>query len=387
MLARLAVAALALTTLAACSDHSTPTAPSATLQPSFSRSGDDDQHDDGSGAVFVSTNDATANAVIAFTRHSNGTLTKSSTYSTGGRGVGGTTDPLTSQFALTLSENAQTLFVVNAGSNEVTSFAVHGSTLTSRSRVTSGGTFPVSVASGHRALYVLNAQSNTIGVIPVSERGVLAAAPTQTVSLQAGALGATAVRLSRDGRYLSVTERASNTIDSYRVDEDGRLRALATTTSAGSTPFGFDYTPRGQLIVSEAGVGSVSSYGRARRGALQVATSALVTGQRATCWLIVDNAGRFAYTANAGSANISGVAIGQDGTLALSPATGIGADLGTGAQPLDLDLSRDSRFLYVIKNGTGTVGVLRTNGDGTLTPLADAPGLAIRAGYMGLAAY
>ncbi len=387
MLARLAVAALALTTLAACSDHSTPTAPSAALQPSFSRSGDDDQHDDGAGAVFVSTNDATANAVIAFTRHSNGSLTKAGTYPTGGRGIGGTTDPLASQFALTLSENAQTLFVVNAGSSEVTRFAVDGSTLTARSRVISGGTFPVSVASGHRVLYVLNARSNTIAVIPVSERGVLAAFPAQTVPLHAGAAGATAIRVSRDGRFVAVTERIGSTIDTYRVERNGSLRALATTTSAGTIPFRFDYTPRGQLVVSEARVGSVSSYGQERGGTLRVATGALVTGQRATCWLIVDGAGRFAYTANAGSANISGVAIAHDGTLTLAPATGIGADLGAGAQPLDLDLSRDSKFLYVIKNGTGTVGVLRTNGDGTLTPLADAPGLAARAGYMGLAAY
>jgi hypothetical protein len=40
-----------------------------------------------------------------------------------------------------------------------------------------------------------------------------------------------------------------------------------------------------------------------------------------------------------------------------------------------------------MKNGTGTIGAFSVNGDGSLTPLPDTPGLAVRAGYMGLAAY
>jgi len=40
-----------------------------------------------------------------------------------------------------------------------------------------------------------------------------------------------------------------------------------------------------------------------------------------------------------------------------------------------------------MKNGTGTVGAFAVNGDGSLTPLPDTPGLVARAGYMGLAAY
>ena len=62
-------------------------------------------------------------------------------------------------------------------------------------------------------------------------------------------------------------------------------------------------------------------------------------------------------------------------------------DLGAGAQPLDLDMSRSGNFLYVMKNGTGTIGGFAVAGDGSLTALADTPGLAARAGYMGLAAY
>jgi len=52
-----------------------------------------------------------------------------------------------------------------------------------------------------------------------------------------------------------------------------------------------------------------------------------------------------------------------------------------------LDMSRNGNFLYVMKNGTGTVGAFSVAGDGSLTAMSDTPGLVARAGYMGLAAY
>ena len=103
--------------------------------------------------------------------------------------------------------------------------------------------------------------------------------------------------------------------------------------------------------------------------------------------MIVDNAGRFAYVVNSGSQTISGFAIGADGSLSLPAANVVAGFFGAGAQPLDVDLSRDGKFLYALENGTGTVGVARTNGDGTLTVLPDAAGLVARVGYMGIAAY
>ena len=75
------------------------------------------------------------------------------------------------------------------------------------------------------------------------------------------------------------------------------------------------------------------------------------------------------------------------GALSLLSPTGVSGDLGAGAMPLDLDMSRNGSFLYVMKNGTGTIGGFAVAGDGSLSPLADTPGLVARAGYMGLAAY
>ncbi|HXP40655.1 MAG TPA: hypothetical protein VN833_10300, partial [Candidatus Acidoferrales bacterium] len=54
-------------------------------------------------AVFVMTNNADANQVVAFQRDPNGTLENPHSYGTDGRGSGGTVDPLASQGSLTLS--------------------------------------------------------------------------------------------------------------------------------------------------------------------------------------------------------------------------------------------------------------------------------------------
>ena len=379
------IAGLAI--LAACSDGSS-TAPRAAreLNASTDASLDETSYDrPGTGAVFVSTNSATDNAVIAFRRDVNGGLTSLGTFSTGGRGVGGTADPLASQFALTLSHDHRLLFAVNAGTNDVSVFRVTDSGLRLVGRSSSGGIRPVSVAASRHVLYVLNAESNSIGIFAVGDDGALS--PRGTRALSAGAAGGAAIRVSRDGRVLAVTERVSNTIDGFVVREDGSLGEPNTTASNAAGPFGFDYTPRGELVVSDAGAGATSGYFQSRGGSIAPVGNAVSTGQAAPCWTIVDGAGRFAYIANAGSGSISGYAIAPNGLLTLLTAGGRTGDLGAGGAPLDLDLSRDSRFLYALDNGTGTVAAFVVHEDGTLTALPKTPGLAANAGYMGLAAY
>ena len=371
----------AATLLAACSDVSSTSPLVAPAAPSRSQSSQSD------GGVFVSTNGLNGNAIVAFARAADGSLTPTGTYSTGGTGIGGVGDPLASQFAVALSPDAKFLVVVNAGSNDVSSFAVSGGSLTLVDRASSSGMRPVSVAVSKDYVYALNTLSNTIGVLAIGSDGSLTALPAKTKALPAGASGAAEVRLSPNGQLLVVSERVSNRLETFTVGDDGSLGDGVVTHDAGTTPFGFDFTTRGQIIVSEAASGSASSYNVNRDGTLAVASAAATTLQRAPCWLIVNNAGRFAYTANAGSATITGFAIAASGTLSLLTSTGVSGDLGTGAQPLDLDMSRNGNFLYVMKNGTGTIGGFAVAGDGSLTPLADTPGLVARAGYMGLAAY
>ena len=366
--------------LAACSDVR-PTAPTAVpATPGFSQGGV-------AGGVFVSTNGLNGNAVVAFARAADGSLSYNGTVATGGTGIGGANDPLASQFAVALSENAKFLVVVNAGSNDVSSFAVDGGSLTLIDRASSGGTRPVSVSVSNGFVYALNTVSNTVGVIAMGPDGSLTALPSLTKALAAGANGAAEVRANRTGDLLVVSERVSNRLETFAIANDGSLGNPVITPAAGSTPFGFDFTTRGEVVVSEAATGSASSYVANADGSLSVVSAAAPTLQRAPCWLIVSNSGRFAYTANAGSATVTGFAIDAHGALTRLTDTGLSGDLGAGSQPLDLDMSRNGNFLYVFKNGTGTIGAFSVGGDGSLTPLPDTPGLAARSGYMGLAAY
>jgi 6-phosphogluconolactonase len=112
------------------------------------------------------------------------------------------------------------------------------------------------------------------------------------------------------------------------------------------------------------------------------------TLQRAPCWLIATRDGRFVYTANAGSNSVTGFAVSPEGRLTILTPTGMTGVLGAGATPLDLDVSQDSKFLYVLEAGSNTIGAFAVSHDGSLTNLPDGVGgLSNRAGQMGIAAY
>src|SRR4029077_14610874 len=196
-------------------------------------------------------------------------------------------------------------------------------------RASSGGTRPVSVAATSKVLYVLNTGSNNVSVFQYAESGNLSAGGS--ASLSTNASGAAEVRVSPNGRVVNVTERVSNSIDSFIIGSDGALGAPINSASSGQTPFGFDYAPNGLLVVSEAGSAAASSYSQAGNGILTPESKSISTGGLAApCWLIVDPAGRFAYTANAGGSSISGFAITNDGTLTLITAGGWGGGPGAG---------------------------------------------------------
>src|SRR5438045_1520800 len=91
------------------------------------------------GAVFVMTNAADKNEIMAFERSSDGTLYDAGRYATEGRGSGGVTDPLQSQGSLTLSQDHSLLFAVNAGSGTVSVFRVRGASLRLVDKAASGG--------------------------------------------------------------------------------------------------------------------------------------------------------------------------------------------------------------------------------------------------------
>ena len=102
--------------------------------------------------IYVQTNDAERNEVVAFDRAADGKLTAIGHFDTGGRGSG--TPHLASQSSVVVSGDR--VLVTNAGSDELSLFRVTADGLELAARVPSGGSHPTSVAVHGELVYVLN---------------------------------------------------------------------------------------------------------------------------------------------------------------------------------------------------------------------------------------
>jgi 6-phosphogluconolactonase len=226
-------------------------------------------------------------------------------------------------------------------------------------------------------VYVLNSEGTpNVTAFTAGRRGALTPIPGGTRDLP-GAVGAAQVSVSPDGDDLVVSERVSNRLETLALDRRGRPGAPVITASSGTTPFGFAFSRRGELVVSEAGTNSVSSYRIGFGGALNPITPALGVGQGGVCWVAVSPDGQFAYTGNA-SGSISGFAIGRGGSLTALDADGLTAVLNP--TPRDLDFSANGRYLYAVSPGSATAGGqvtgYRVGRDGSLTQITSAPAAA-----------
>jgi 6-phosphogluconolactonase (cycloisomerase 2 family) len=105
----------------------------------------------------------------------------------------------------------------------------------------------------------------------------------------------------------------------------------------------------------------------------------------ATCWQVTTPDGRFVYTANAGTATISGFSIGANGTLTPLPGTIQGAN-PSGAANIDITISSNGKFLYTLNTGNGTIGMFAIHKDGALTNLGTVDGITPAGGFNGIAA-
>jgi 6-phosphogluconolactonase (cycloisomerase 2 family) len=332
----------------------------------------DDRHDDRKdvvGAVYTMTNDPTGNEVVVFQRDHEGILTKAGSVSTGGLGSGGGFDPLVSQGSIVLSGDHRWVLAVNAGSDEISVFRVQPKGLDLVDTVPSGGIFPASVTVFHNLVYVLNTGgSPNITGFHLGHTGRLRPLEDSTRSLGSG--GFSQVGFDPHGRRLVVTDRAGNSILVYSVGRNGvPVMNPVSSTSNGIAPFGLLFDKWGHLLVVEAGSNAVSSYDILRDGSLQVISPSVANGQSAACWIAGDPRGNV-FTTNPGTATISAYKNkARRGTLVLLDGTA-----NVGNPLLDLDITKEGRFLYALAPMNNAIDMFEIERDGSLTHLGAAPG-------------
>jgi 6-phosphogluconolactonase len=320
--------------------------------------------------VYTISNETAGNRVLAFSRAANGALTSAGSYATGGSGSGG---GLGSQGSLVVTGEGEYLLAVNAGSDTITEFRIKDDgSLKLVGSAPSGGARPISIAVRGETAYVLNGAANTISGVRVGERLRPIANSTRALSGTGGAQ----VSFTPNGRQLVVTEKATNTIDTFDVRGSEVIGNAKPTLSTGQTPFGFAFDPRGHMLVSNAaggapGASSVTSYDVTRTGAVNVLAGPVATTQTAACWVVVSEDGRYAYTTNTGSGTISGYRVGADGSLTLLDASGVTATVGAG--PIDASIVAGD--LYVVNGRDRSISIAQIASNGSLAVTGTVTGL------------
>jgi len=353
--------------------------------PAFAHDDDADDNDGASlrhGKLFISTNAPGGNEVLVYQRAgSSGAATLLNRFATQGVGTGA---GLGSQGAVTLSGSGRYLFVVNAASNTLSTFAVGGSALVLKSVVDTGGLTPISVTEHDGLVYVLNAGGNG-GVAGFrNHHGQLSPVAGATGTLSAaGGTGPAQVGFSSDGDVLVVSEKNTNRLTSFLVRRDGTLAQKTVSASSGAVPFGFAFTKRDVLVVSEAPGSTVSSYRFADNSPVpQVVTASLPNTQGAACWIAVTPNGKFAFSANAATSNVSSFGVARNGQLSLI--AGIAGPTGPNAGAVDMAVSPNGEQLNVFASRGLRIVSFTITPAGTLLPLGSVGGMP--AGSAGLAA-
>jgi 6-phosphogluconolactonase (cycloisomerase 2 family) len=323
---------------------------------------------DVAGAVFVQTDNLQGNTIVAYARSADGTLTQTGVYATGGLGgqlTGSVVDHTASQGALAYDARTRLLYAVNAGSNTITVFSVHGHHLTRIQIIDSGGTFPVSIAVHRGQVFVLNARGG--GSIQGYARlgDLLVKVPSWNRSLGFNPNAAPEftstpgqIAFTPDGSKLIVTTKGDGqSIEVFPVDRFGPAAQPVITPDPGNVPFAVAFDRHRHLVVVEAGPSAVATFVVNHDATLSL-IGRTPTGQAATCWVTVT--GRHVYASNAGSADLSGY---NDHRGELTSLGTTATDPGT----VDSAASPDGRFLYVQAGASGIVDEFKIDHSGALT--------------------
>jgi 6-phosphogluconolactonase (cycloisomerase 2 family) len=326
--------------------------------------------------IYVQTNDAERNEIVAFDRSADGRLEQLGIFDTGGRGTG--KPHLPSQSSVVLNGDGSLLLVTNTGSDEISLFGVEPDGLLLVATAPSGGSRPTSIAVHGETAYVLNNGEPGISGFSLAG-GALAPLDGSSMKLDDGADPAQ-IAFSPDGRTIVVTERGTNTISTFTIDEQGHAHGPATIASSGATPYGFDFADDAVIVTEafggEVGAAAASSYSLDEPGRLAPVSASIGDTRSEVCWAAITNDGRFAYVTNFGDGTISSYSIGADGSIELLEPVAASTRLGEKGIR-DEAISRDGRYLYAIDADAQRVFGWTVGDDGRLAPVGEFEGVPV----------
>ncbi len=345
------------------------------------------------GAVFSMTNNAAPNSITAYDRDADGSLGNARSFPTGGQGTGTPEDSANGLILANVSGESspintkatgRLLLATNGGSNSISVFRVRPDGLELTDVQDSMGNRPISVTVNRGVAYVLNAggpmctgimNEPEVEGFRITAQGELTPIPGSSRPLSGGNLsGCTQVSFDKTGKVLIVDEQQADIISTYTRNADGTVTGPTPQQTTGNGPFGFTFTQRNQLITTEnfgaaPGQGGAAAYEiDEQTGALAAASPTVRNEQSDTCWVVITDDNKLAFTSSFGDDGaISSYRVEPDGNLELLRSQAA----TTGGGSSDLTLSNDSKFLYAKNSLRGSVTVYRVADTGDLVQIQE----------------
>jgi len=357
-----------------------------------------------SNIVYVESNDPNENAIFAFTRHADGSLTPlpGSPFSTNGLGVTPTfaLGPFDSDQEVIVNPSHTLLFAVNGGSDTVAVFKIHGDgslTHVKGSPFPSGGSDPVSVGLADDILCVVNQDDDpghpgqflpNYTTFRVGWDGQLTPIRRSTVSVDAGSAPSQALP-SPDNDLIFGADFLGGILRSFALTDRGQLKvrdaqplppAVFAASGAPPLPLGLAVHPtRNLLYVGFVTVNQIGVYHYRDSGALEFLRTIPDSGN-GVCWLTVNKAATRLYASNTGDPSVSVYDISTDPARPFEIQKLKYKSSGGGFQ---FALDSTGQFLHVVTQQSApssdvtanAIHVFRVAQDGTLTEVPSSPTL------------
>ena len=336
--------------------------------------------------IYLETNDAAGNAVLAYVQKPDSTITAlpGSPFSTGGKGLANPTQGLGPDDAdneVVITPDNKFLLAVNAGSRSIAVFRIEKDgnlTAVNGSPFNSGGPNPESITIDGNYVYIVNKGTNdpeasgnepNYTVMKIDGNGALSAVDNSTIKAIAGSSPSQAL-LSNNHHFLFGTDflgfmltPVQGSLRSFIIGSDHKLTVASAPIiipGKGGALGLWQHPSADILYVGFPLQGKVSVYNiDANTGALHLSTT--VDAGPAACWLRSSKDGKYLYALNSGENTISIFNTSNPGsptglgkfTLKNSGPVYMAMGLSfTTSEDFSFEFSRDGKYCYVISQYT-----------------------------------